>query len=125
MLALILLLPVQQHQVLTHLAFAKAGHKLLGGFVSLQTFVIDQSLWRVTGQVVVDIPRGLLAADIEGFHQVIGSQPPLPLQHDLQQAKTQGLIPGEFFGCHMCSKMRHVYVTSIVMSIQATYNESI
>ncbi|MNI96663.1 hypothetical protein D3C73_1551640 [compost metagenome] len=39
-LALVLLLPVQQHQVLIHSAFAKAGLELGGGFVSLQALVI-------------------------------------------------------------------------------------
>ncbi len=42
MLALVLLLTVQQHQVLIDFAFTKARHKVLGRFVSLQTSVIDQ-----------------------------------------------------------------------------------
>ncbi|MNJ46810.1 hypothetical protein D3C77_419490 [compost metagenome] len=124
-LALMLFLPVQQHQVLIHLALAKTGGELSGRFVSLQPFVIHQPLWRIVVEVEVDISRCLLTADVECGAEVIGGEAAFPLQHDFQQAKAQGLIPGELIGGHTCSKMRHVYVISIVMSIQATYTARI
>jgi putative ABC transport system permease protein len=72
MLALMLLLSVQQQQILIHLAFAKARAELGGRFVALEIAVVLQPLWRDLLDIAVDIPRRLLAANVEGSAEVVG-----------------------------------------------------
>ena len=79
---------MQQVQVLIDRSLAELRHKRGGRPVTLELAVVLQSGWAELADIAIDVLGGLLAADIEGVAQVIGSQSPLPLQDYLQQTKT-------------------------------------
>ena len=84
------LLKIHTHAGVEHGAGAvidEQRFELLTRYIALALLVICQVSGRMFIDVGIDVLGCLLAADIEGVAQVIGSQPAFPLQHYLQQAK--------------------------------------